>query len=243
MLDYDGTVCTTEGRYDPPPPPMADALGRLLEEGMLLGFASGRGPSLHADLRKVIDQAHWPQVHLGLYNGGHIVGLDEELEDLKTPSALIAAVHDRLRELPIAEALDYQARRVQLTVEPADGAWVKPPLLAEAVAEVLHRAPALPVKVVRSGHSLDIVPEATTKVAVVERLTARVEGDILTVGDQGQIGATTSSSSRTRAGRHRPIAARLIRRAAGISETGRSPARRCCCATSRPWSRGETATR
>ena len=188
VLDYDGTVCTTEGRYDPPPPPMADALGRLLEEGMLLGFASGRGPSLHADLRKVIDQAQWPQVHLGLYNGGHIVGLAEELEDLKTPSALIAEVHERLRELPIAEALDYQARRVQLTIEPADGAWVKPPLLAEAVAEVLHRAPPLPVKVVRSGHSLDIVPEATTKVAVVECLAARVKGDILTVGDQGQIG-------------------------------------------------------
>lgn len=188
ILDYDGTVCTTEGRFLPPEAKVAAAMNRLLSDGLLLGFASGRGPSIHADLRKVIDRAHWARVHVGLYNGGHIVSLDEDLEDLKSPSPLIATVHKRLRDLPMAAALDWQPRRVQLTVEPSKGAWVKSVMLAEVVGEVLAREPSLPVKVVRSGHSLDVVPQTTTKVSVIERLSALTEQAMLTVGDQGQIG-------------------------------------------------------
>jgi hypothetical protein len=187
-LDYDGTVCTTEGRYSPPESRIAEALNRLLEEGVVLGFASGRGPSMHADLRAVINPAHWARVELGLYNGGVLVGLDDELEDLRTPSRLISEVRERLLELPMATILRMEARREQLTIEPGRGAWVKPVLLSEAVAEVLSRNPCLPVKVVRSGHSLDVVPQATTKVTVIDRVRELVGDAVLAVGDQGQIG-------------------------------------------------------
>jgi hydroxymethylpyrimidine pyrophosphatase-like HAD family hydrolase len=188
VLDYDGTVCTTEGRFRPPRPAVAEALNRLLSEGLVVGFASGRGPSMHVDLRGIIDCAHWDRVHIGLYNGGHIVGLDEDLEDLRTPTQFIEQIDERLRQLPISSALDFQPRRVQLTVEPGEGAWVRPAALADAVSEMLAREPALPVKVVRSGHSLDIVSATTSKTAVLEKVSAASGAAVLTVGDQGQIG-------------------------------------------------------
>lgn len=188
VLDYDGTVCTTEGRFFPPERPVAEALNQLLDGGLILGFASGRGPSLHSDLRRVIDRAFWGRVELGLYNGGYLTSLDKDLEDLRKPSPLIAQVDERLRELPMRSELKLEPRRVQLTVEPGRGSWVKPRMLADAVAEVLARKPALPVKVVRSGHSLDVVPLTTSKVAVIERVNDLADGESLAVGDQGHIG-------------------------------------------------------
>ncbi|WP_327464047.1 hypothetical protein [Baekduia sp.] len=188
VVDYDGTVCTTEGRFFPPEPLIAEQMNRLLGEGLSLGFASGRGPSLHRDLREVIDTAHWSKVQLGLYNGGYLTTLADELEDLTEPNGLIEEAVARIETLPVAAALRRVPRRVQLTLEPADGARVNPSKLAAVVQEVLARDPPVPVRVVRSGHSLDIVPASTTKVAVRDRLTALTYGEILAVGDQGQVG-------------------------------------------------------
>lgn len=189
VLDYDGTVCATERRFAPPQPDMVAALDSLLGRGLRLGFASGRGPSLQRDLRKVLDREHWPRVELGLYNGGVLCRLDEDLGDLKRPTPIIAAAHARLRDLPFAEALELEPRCAQLTVGLRPGAWMKTGLLAEIAGDALRRSPALPVRVVASGHSVDVVPTTTTKFAVVERIRHR-EGpvDVLTVGDQGQIG-------------------------------------------------------
>jgi hypothetical protein len=189
VLDYDGTVCATERRFDPPDGPIVAALSRLLAAGLRLGFASGRGPSLQRDLRNVIAPEHWERVELGLYNGGVLCRLDEELGDIRTPSALIEEATDRIASLPIAAALSLEGRCAQLTVASRHGAWVSPAMLFELVRTALARPPALPVKVVGSGHSLDIVASDTSKVAVVERLRAILgPAPILCIGDQGQAG-------------------------------------------------------
>jgi hydroxymethylpyrimidine pyrophosphatase-like HAD family hydrolase len=186
VLDYDGTVCETDRRFDLPPPEMAAALSGVLERGGRLAFASGRGPSLQRDLRKVIAAEHWPRVELGLYNGGVLCRLDEELDDLRAPSALIRDAVTRLRTLPVAPHVTLEPRCCQVTIEPLAGLWTDSNTLAEMVQGALDTAPALAMKVVRSGHSLDVVAATTTKVAVVERirdLAGPVE--VLCIGDQG----------------------------------------------------------
>ncbi len=105
VLDYDGTVCTTEDRFELPQQPVADALNAALGRGLRLGFASGRGPSMHKDLRTVLDPEHWPRVELGLYNGGILCCLDENIGDFRNPSPLIGQAAKRLSALPFAHAL------------------------------------------------------------------------------------------------------------------------------------------
>jgi hydroxymethylpyrimidine pyrophosphatase-like HAD family hydrolase len=188
VLDY-GTVCTTNERFDPPQQPIADALNAVLARGLRLGFASGRGPSMHRDLRKVLDPEHWSRVELGLYNGGVLCRLDENIDKFHNPSALIEQAAQRLRELPFAHALELEPRSTQLGVELTDTAWIKAGLLADVVTDACRRSPALELKVLSSGHSVDVVPVTVTKTAVIERIRQQ-DGpvDVLCIGDQGQIG-------------------------------------------------------
>ncbi len=189
VLDYDGTVCTTNERFDPPQQPIADALNAALARGLRLGFASGRGPSMHKDLRKVLDPEHWPRVELGLYNGGILLRLDQDLADYSQPSSLIAQAAERLNALPFAHALKLAPRSTQLGLELTDTAWIKAGLLADLITDACRRAPALAVKVLSSGHSVDVVPADVTKTAVIGRIRER-DGpvDVLCIGDQGQAG-------------------------------------------------------
>jgi hypothetical protein len=189
VLDYDGTVCATNERFDPPTSAVAETLDRVLARGLRLGFASGRGPSMHRELRRIIDPAHWPRVDVGLYNGGVLCRLDDELGRLDQPTPLIKAAMDRVTSLPFAASLTLEPRCTQLTIQLADGTWMKGGLLAALIAEACAQPPSLAVKVLSSGHSVDLVPACTSKTTVIDRIRHR-EGpvDVLCIGDQGQIG-------------------------------------------------------
>lgn len=188
-LDYDGTVCATHRRFYAPSAELVQILVDLLEQGLRLGFASGRGPSLPEELRRVLPEELWPLVEVGIYNGGVLCTLDQELENLKSPSPLISAAQERLEDLPIADSLNLTARREQLTVEIEEGMWLKEGLLMELVADQLLRTPSLGVKIVASAHSVDVVPPDSSKVSVIRRLKGAVGLlDVLSIGDQGQVG-------------------------------------------------------
>lgn len=189
VLDHDGTACWTHRRFDPPAAALADALDRTLRHGLRIGFASGRGPSLQRDLRAVLDPELWSRVELGFYNGAVLCRLDEEIGDLKHPGPAISAAVDRLRRLPVADMLELEPRCAQLTVGLAAGAWMPAGRLATLVTESLSTLPALGVKVVGSGHSVDIVSRRATKTAVVDRIR-HLDGPVgvVCIGDQGQLG-------------------------------------------------------
>jgi hydroxymethylpyrimidine pyrophosphatase-like HAD family hydrolase len=207
VLDYDGTVCTTAGRYQLPERPVREALGRLLDESLELGFASGRGKSLHADLRAWVPQARWPHVTVGLYNGAVIQSLAEDLPDLSKPTELMKAVIDRLGSAHFGPLLTAEARWGQVTVTATSGTFFHAGRMGELVRELLARPPRLAIKVVASAHSVDIVAEDTTKVRVLEAVAERCAGAVLAIGDQGDIagndfellGATSKSITVDRA--------------------------------------------
>lgn len=188
VLDYDGTVCATSRRYDLPNGSVQASLADLLERGVVVGFASGRGPSLCRDLRQWVPRHQWPHVLVGIYNGGVCVALEEDLPDLAEPSPQMVSVVDRLKQLPITDALVIEPRAVQVTVSIRPGAYGEIGRLAQLIVDAMAQPPELPVRVVRSGHSVDITSRMTSKRSVIDRVTARTGRPSLVIGDQGDVG-------------------------------------------------------
>lgn len=188
VLDYDGTCCTTEGRYDLPLEPVRAELLRLLELGFVIGFASGRGGSLHDDLRQWVPRDAWERIRLGLYNGALEVRLSEELQDQTSCEGPLAEAARRLRGSILGPSLKIKERTHQMTVEPnTRETWSGVPL-SEVVREVLDWQPSLPLKVLASAHSVDVVLRETSKRAVLAAVQQEANGLVLTVGDQGHVG-------------------------------------------------------
>jgi len=186
VLDYDGTVCWTRRRWDLPEAEIRQALADLLDRGLMLGFASGRGRSLHRDLRRWIPESCWSRITVGLYNGAILLGLNEELGDVGKPTPwsneVVAAIDAHDAGLPYV----MEERGEQVSVAIADGA-VHHGHLAAVLGAALEDA-KVAAQIVASGHSVDIIKPESCKTAVVDAVAERAEGVVLAIGDQGQVG-------------------------------------------------------
>jgi hypothetical protein len=190
VLDYDGTVCWTARRFELPDGQIRAALTTLLEDGLHLGFASGRGRSLYRDLRTWIPEAHWPHVLVGLYNGAVHVRLDSKLPDLRAPTPWSSATTAALRDWPFAEMIEIEERGAQVSVTPV-GPFEHDQLAKLASAHLAAAGAA--VQVLASAHSIDIVSRETRKETVTEAIEHSTGGQALAIGDQGQIGGNDHS--------------------------------------------------
>jgi hypothetical protein len=97
----------------------------------------------------------------------------------------MAAVAERLQACPFAELIDIEPRREQVTVSVKPGSLFHAGRLATLVRDLIEQAPVLGVKVVCSAHSVDVIAQDTSKLAVLAAITAVAEGKVLAVGDQG----------------------------------------------------------
>lgn len=187
VIDYDGTLVTTHGRFDPPNEEVSEEIERLVREGLELGIASGRGKSAGQDLRRVLTEDIWDHVWIGYYNGTDIASL----ADSDAPDGTPNVKQDQLREcLELFETecdgmFEIEVRPKQLSIEtiPRDmtveEAWF-------FVTNLLshHNKSA---KVLASGHSLDVIPATASKCSVVQKIADTTDGspaDILRVGDR-----------------------------------------------------------
>jgi hypothetical protein len=186
ILDYDGTCCTTEGRFDLPPQAVQEQLIRLMRSGLTLGFASGRGSSLWRDLRSWVPREYWRGVRLALYNGGVELALGDDLADQSKVGSDLLLAMQRLKRGQFGRLLEFEPRRVQVGVR---GSGLAIPTLVRIASESLLQPPRLPLKVVISAHALDIVPEASSKSAILDSILERSRGgQVVAIGDQGQLG-------------------------------------------------------
>ncbi len=185
-VDYDGTLCGIDHRFEPLSSEISIELNRLLREGIVLGVASGRGRSVYERLRESICTDYWNNVLVGLYNGATVITLFEELPEssaeIKSP---LAATHARLRRLEKTIGFESETRPNQISLRPvADGS--SPLDLRTVVMEQL--AGIEDVSVIASSHSVDIIPVSTSKTAVVDALQTIRSGCVLRIGDQGAAG-------------------------------------------------------
>jgi hydroxymethylpyrimidine pyrophosphatase-like HAD family hydrolase len=188
VLDYDGTVCRTDDRFDPPDAAVQERIVALLEAGLVLGFASGRGSSLHSELRGWVPSKRWADVELGLYNGGLLLRLDEEVAGHNGRARDLGEIEESLRSGPFSGLVEVESRDHQIGVQSRTGGSVSLDVLAQLATELAARTPDAALKAVASAHSVDIVPAASSKRAVLERVSARADGTTIAIGDQGQLG-------------------------------------------------------
>lgn len=188
VLDYDGTCCTTAGRYDLPPKEIRDEILRILESGLLIGFASGRGSSLYRDLRSWVPASLWERVYLGLYNGGLQLRLADNASKKSADRPEFAEALQRLTSSRFGRHLSLKKKASQISVSSSPEDLVGISMLGQIVHETLSRPPALELKIVSSAHSVDVIPADSSKVSILVSLRKIVNDDVLAIGDQGQIG-------------------------------------------------------
>lgn len=186
VLDYDGTVVDTGDRFEPPSPDLVRQMVRLLEGGLVLGIATGRGGSAGDAMREILPPELHDRVLMGYYNGGYIKPLDVNIEEQPAPfdPAIL-----RLKDLiaPIAErfSLKPRVRGVQIAADIEHVEEVADLLEALMGTEPLRSGE---LRLTRSRHSIDIIPSGSSKLSVLremDRLFALPEGATLCIGDSG----------------------------------------------------------
>lgn len=189
VFDYDGTISSSDRRDVPPTPQVCNYLEKIINHGVLVGIASGRGDSIHAQLRSSLPQTCWPQVKLGLFSGGWIGDLSSEtLQEHQTSEFLNHAariVHNlKHAGVPIDAVRIYHPHQVSVRFRPgieAQGMWF-------VIVDALRQAGVDFSNVVRSRHSVDILAPGISKSKLITHLIQSHKFDpyqVLTIGDQG----------------------------------------------------------
>lgn len=190
VLDYDGTMCSDLDRYKPLREPILKELNRLLEGGITIGVATGRGKSVRQRLQEGLVPEYWPNVAIGYYNGGDIALLNDNSRPNgeEATSHSLRTVADLLRGHGLLNELaSFEFRLPQIKVEP------KRPQDTELVWDLIQQLVIAKggegTSLLRSSHSMDIVASGVSKLSVV-KYVAQMVGDssapILCIGDRGR---------------------------------------------------------
>jgi hypothetical protein len=123
-------------------------------------------------------------VVVGIYNGAVINPLAQDVERGTVADGDLATAADLLSRRLVGDGWDMSARRWQVTVQRGGIALAD---VGAAVASILEPALGERLKVVESGHSVDIVSRSTSKRAVVDHLGVD-RSEVLLIGDQGEVG-------------------------------------------------------
>jgi fructoselysine-6-P-deglycase FrlB-like protein len=190
VLDYDGTVVPNqpiEARLGAPNKDVMDELVRLVDSGVQVGFATGRGKSAGIRLREALPTRIHRNILIGYYNGAHVRTLDVDIRQDR-PEAH-AGIADFSRWLLAAGLLRDGASPdvglVQMAIDHAE--VVDPARFLEQVAQcpqIMDKS----LEVRRSHHSFDIVPRDTSKRRVAKALAERAgepTGLVIGIGDSG----------------------------------------------------------
>lgn len=191
ILDYDGTVCTSERRFHGPDQLMSERLSQLLSSNLALAIATGRGDSVRDDLRRAFSDKHWQRVWIGYHNGGEIGRLDDdqvpppkfELSDELQP------IRTQLENDGLLQSvIDLRFSQSQITLRPRDAFSVHATL--ELALPKIKSAGASGVRVVSSTHSVDIIAPRISKLSLLDYLVdsgvVSSSEEILCIGDRGR---------------------------------------------------------
>ena len=190
-FDYDGTLCDSHERYTGISDAIVSQLVRLLEAGLLVGIATGRGKSVRDVLRDRIGQTWWSRVVIGYYNGADngLLGDDSHPDsaegtcDVLDPIAEVFQSNSRLAYLAKCTY-----RRMQITVEPKPG--TSETITWDVVQQIVHAWDLPGVTVVRSSHSIDVLAPRVSKRTLVgqvrELLGEAGTAAVLCIGDRGR---------------------------------------------------------
>lgn len=190
-FDYDGTLSAkdresryTNGLCDD----IRDALVKLLDNGVEIRIATGRGKSVGKSLKQSIDKKYWPQIKVGYYNGACLLTLGDEKKleaflDNSFDSELTELENELMRRIS-KDCINYELseRRQQLSIE-GEMTAEESQVVYDICREIIWDKQLKRIRVWRSSHSMDIVVyHMVSKLNVIEN-----PDTTLCMGDYGSV--------------------------------------------------------
>lgn len=190
-FDYDGTLSAKdrESRYtNRLCDDIRDALVKLLDNGVEIRIATGRGKSVGKSLKQSIDKKYWPQIKVGYYNGACLLtlGNEKELEAFLDNSfdAELKELENELMRRISKDCINYELseRRQQLSIE-GEMTAEESLIIYDICREIIWDKQLTGIRVWRSSHSMDIVAfHEVSKLNVIEN-----PDTTLCIGDYGSV--------------------------------------------------------
>ena len=196
VFDYDGTICEMDERFTRPSAAVAAALTRLVERGLFLGVASGRGRLLFDTIKALIPEEHWDRVAIGPHNGAFAMSLTDQYPERQRPTDLMREAGGILQASPLISALAKVSYGGELQVTVMETKPLPAGMLYRIVLEALATEPQVfaAVSAYSSGLTVDVIGGGASKRRVVDYLAERVASDLSTnraqifaIGDQGSL--------------------------------------------------------
>ena len=165
VFDYDGTLSASDRKSrftNKLCDKIKDALIPLLENGVQIVVATGRGKSVGESFQKSINQKYWPQIKVGYYNAACLLALGEEdkLEAWKNQPIDIelTALKEELKLRLPKGCVDYkfEERNLQLSIV-GEMTQTESQLVYETCREIIWDKQMKGIRIWRSSHSMDIV--------------------------------------------------------------------------------------
>lgn len=191
ILDYDGTIVDTSGRFDPPGAEIIAELNRLLDAGAVIALATGRGDSAGKALREVLNAKHYRDVIIGYYNGAYLRTLDIDIEANRPPRD--PSIQEVMAWLEAHPELFLRTNpnpvhdsAVQLSI---DAGSLRDPVFFKTAFEETFGNSRL--NITRSEHSFDIVLARSCKTNVIAAVREKLRDPtdaIICIGDRGEPG-------------------------------------------------------
>ena len=187
VTDYDGTIYDRSKLQRLPSTGVRRELNRLLEDGLILGVATGRGSSVLRALREFVPADLWKQVIVGRYGGAMISSLAEpEGQSSLAQDDVLTKIKEYLEETLGEIELHFDLNPHLLSIRPFKA--VDLPKLRNLILERLDGR-LHGCRVVESAHSIDILGVLASKLrvvdSVVERTRSKDPTTVLRLGDQG----------------------------------------------------------
>jgi len=191
VCDFDGTVCDTEKRFDGLDQRLVPIIERMAEEGIHFGFATGRGDSLHDDLRGKLNSNAWSKILIGYYSGSIIARLDEAKFEHPIHDDRFDILEEWLEDNAILTGTSCSVRKHggQLSIRMANMGQMSG--VVSAIKYWIGKTSNYGCRVYCSGHSVDVLTDATSKLSVVKEISHSLKVDprtqVLRIGDSGDI--------------------------------------------------------
>lgn len=190
VFDYDGTLCTSMQRFTGIDASVAKELIRLLEAGIPIGIATGRGKSVRKALQQAIPKTLWQRIIVGYYNGAECGDLGNKAipdgTNVAGPNLELLA-EALLRNQDIKNTSIIEIRKHQIAVVPFSLVYWD--IVWKIINSLIHQFSCRGTRVVASDHSFDILAPSVSKTKVVDvvRKSFGIEPNayILSVGDKG----------------------------------------------------------
>ena len=186
LFDYDGTLCDEKDRFSGIGEEVKDRLNQLVQAGVLIGVATGRGKSVREDLRKALPKESWHHVFIGCYNGAEIADLsaDDQNEFSSESSYRLKEFAKSLSKHPILGSIaTWETRSFQVSIRPLSKA------VEDLVWRIAHNLALVKgLKSTRSSHSVDILLPNVSKLTLHRRLADEIPSGmkVLAIGDKGE---------------------------------------------------------